>query len=165
MPVIFLILGILTAGAGIAAIGFGISIKDLPIGPTLIIAGTTALVGGLLLVGFSAAVSELARIVEAVRPRPGLRGPARPVAAAEAIASHAVPALSGATASASSPRQIGRAPAAQPPVPEFARAETPLRSEVEPPGGGATSRGAPADGPGARRLLRVVRGRGVGGSD
>src|SRR5712691_994889 len=69
MSVIVLVLGILITGAGLVAIGFGIPINDLSLGQTLITAGTTALAGGLILVGLAAAVAELTKIAEAVRPR------------------------------------------------------------------------------------------------
>jgi hypothetical protein len=62
-------MGIVITGAGVVAIGFGIPINDLILGYTLIVAGTTALAGGLILVGLAAAVAELTKIAEAVRPR------------------------------------------------------------------------------------------------
>ena len=67
MSVILLVLGILLAAAGGALIGFGIPIKELSFGATLILAGAFAVVGGLLLVGLSALVTELARVI-AARP-------------------------------------------------------------------------------------------------
>jgi hypothetical protein len=69
MSVIVLVLGIVITGAGLVAIGFGISINDLGLRHTLITAGATALAGGLILVGLAAAVAELTKIAEAVRPR------------------------------------------------------------------------------------------------
>jgi hypothetical protein len=62
MSVILLVLGILLAAAGGALIGFGIPIRELSLGPTLLLAGAFAFVGGLLLVGLSAVVAELARV-------------------------------------------------------------------------------------------------------
>ncbi|HEY1364135.1 MAG TPA: hypothetical protein VGF60_17980 [Xanthobacteraceae bacterium] len=77
MSVILLTLGIVVAAAGIVAVGFGIPINEIGLGIALISAGTTALVGGLLLVGLAAVVSELGRVTEGVRlraaPRPGPR--------------------------------------------------------------------------------------------
>jgi hypothetical protein len=67
MSVILLVLGILLAAAGGALIGFGIPIKELPLGTTYILAGAFALVGGLLLVGLSAVVTELARVTAALK--------------------------------------------------------------------------------------------------
>jgi hypothetical protein len=48
MSVILLILGLLIAAAGIATTFYGIAISEFTLGPTLIIAGTTALTGGLI---------------------------------------------------------------------------------------------------------------------
>jgi hypothetical protein len=73
MSVILLVLGMLLAAAGGALIGFGIPIKELPLGTTTILAGAFALVGGLLLVGLSAVVTELARVtatLKASQPQP-----------------------------------------------------------------------------------------------
>ena len=70
MSVILLVLGILLAAAGGALIGFGIPIKELPFGTTLILAGAFAFVGGLLLVGLSAVVTELARVTAALKGVP-----------------------------------------------------------------------------------------------
>ena len=50
MSVILLMLGIVVASAGAAAICFGIPINELSLGSTLIIAGATALTGGLVLI-------------------------------------------------------------------------------------------------------------------
>jgi len=67
MFVILLVLGILLTAAGAALIGFGIPIKELSFGPTVILAGAFAFVGGLLLVGLSAVVAELARVRTALK--------------------------------------------------------------------------------------------------
>lgn len=78
MSVILLVLGILLAAAGGALIGFGLPIKELSLGATLILAGAFAVVGGLLLVGLSAVVAQLARVTAA------LKAPQLPVQAAAA---------------------------------------------------------------------------------
>jgi hypothetical protein len=57
MSVILLVLGVLLAAAGGALVGFGIPIKELSLGSTLILAGAFAAVGGLLLVGLAAVVT------------------------------------------------------------------------------------------------------------
>jgi hypothetical protein len=75
MSVIVLVLGILVAGAGLVAVGFGVLIDELNLSNTLIIAGTTGLVGGLVLIGLAAAVSTLARIAEVLSVRPAARPP------------------------------------------------------------------------------------------
>ena len=89
---ILLILGILVALAGVTTIILGIPINEFSLGSTLIIAGATALTGGLVLIGLSTVVSELNHLGEALRARPTAR-PGRtaaeapePVAAAPALA-------------------------------------------------------------------------------
>jgi hypothetical protein len=67
MSVILLVLGILLAAAGGALVGFGIPIKELSLGGTLILAGAFAVVGGLVLVGLAAVVTELARVTAALK--------------------------------------------------------------------------------------------------
>jgi hypothetical protein len=84
MSVILLILGIVVAAAGIATIGFGIPINEFTLGTTLIITGTTALTGGLILIGLSAVVSELGRVAEGLKTR-SVRGAARADEAQEPI--------------------------------------------------------------------------------
>src|SRR5207302_658175 len=64
----------------------GISISDTAPGNTLIIAGTTALSAGLILIGLAAAVDQLRQVTQALRPRPGARPPARPPEPAEPTA-------------------------------------------------------------------------------
>ncbi|MFL6797692.1 MAG: hypothetical protein ACJ8F3_09805 [Xanthobacteraceae bacterium] len=73
MSLVLLILGIVLALAGIATVGFGIPVNEF----SLVIAGTTALAGGLVLVGLSAVVSELARVAEGLKARPPARYPPR----------------------------------------------------------------------------------------
>ncbi len=77
MSVILFALGVLIAGAGLITIGFGFPINDFNADKPWIIAGTTALIGGLVLVGLSAAVQQLTRIADALRMRPVPR-PTRP---------------------------------------------------------------------------------------
>jgi hypothetical protein len=84
MSILLLVVGILITGAGVVAIGFGIPNNEFGLGNTLIMSGTTAFTGGLILIALAAAVSQLARIAEALRVRPVPR-PIRPVDAAEPI--------------------------------------------------------------------------------
>jgi hypothetical protein len=70
MSVILLVLGILITAAGVAAIAFGVPTNESGLGQSLIIAGATGLVGGPILVGLSAALSQLAQIIEALKARP-----------------------------------------------------------------------------------------------
>src|SRR5215813_11308775 len=85
MSVILSLLGIAVAAAGVAAIGFGIPINEFTLGTTLIVAGVSALTGGLVLLGLAAVVAELGRLSETMRtrlptrPRPRPGGPPNPV--------------------------------------------------------------------------------------
>jgi len=73
MSVVLLLLGIGVTAAGLAAVGFGIPINDLPLGSTLLLTGITGFCSGLILIGLSAAVRELQRIADAPRSRPVAR--------------------------------------------------------------------------------------------
>ena len=83
MYLILLAVGLLVAASGFVTIGFGIPINAFSLGNTLIIAGTTAVVGGLLLVGLAAAVRNLQRIADGLGKTPMPRPAGRPVEAAE----------------------------------------------------------------------------------
>ncbi|MBI4274197.1 MAG: hypothetical protein HY659_05825 [Rhizobiales bacterium] len=67
------VLGMLITAVGVAMVGFGIPINEFSLGNTLIIAGTVAVVGGLLLVGLAAAVRQLSRLIEAQAAKPAPR--------------------------------------------------------------------------------------------
>jgi len=83
MSILLSLLGIVIAAVGIAAIGFGIPINEFTLGTTLIVAGVSALTGGLILIGLAAVVAELGRLGEAVRTRIAVRPAARPPEAPE----------------------------------------------------------------------------------
>ena len=83
MSVLLYVAGALAAVGGAAAILFGIPVKEFSFGDTLIVSGTVALVGGLIVVGLAAAVSQLQRLSEMVGARPLARRD-RPVDALEA---------------------------------------------------------------------------------
>lgn len=85
MSVILSLLGIAIAAAGVAAIGFGIPINEFTLGTTLIVAGVSALTGGLVLIGLAAVVAELGRLSEAIRTRPVVRAPGRSVEPPELV--------------------------------------------------------------------------------
>jgi hypothetical protein len=70
MSIFLYALGCVCVVCGAAAIFFGIPVKEFSFGDTLIGAGTTGLVGGLILVGLAAAVSQLQRIGEMLGARP-----------------------------------------------------------------------------------------------
>src|SRR5258706_9057587 len=67
--ILLLVLGIAASLAGLATVGFGVPIKEFSLGNTLIIAGTTALAAGLVLIGLALAVRQLQRIADALAPR------------------------------------------------------------------------------------------------
>ncbi len=122
MSVILLVLGLVVAAAGIATIGFGIPINEFTLGTTLIIAGSTALTGGLILIGLSAVVTELGRLAEGLKSRPAARGAVRPAEAAEP-ATPAAPA----SAAAPAPATAARPPPVAAPVQARPRSEPPVR--------------------------------------
>jgi hypothetical protein len=70
MYVTLFVLGLIATAAGVAMIGFGIPIHEFSLGNTLLITGTTAIVGGLVLIGLAGAVKQLRRIAEALLARP-----------------------------------------------------------------------------------------------
>src|SRR5262245_42920561 len=122
MSLILLILGILVAGVGIATIGFGIPINEFSLGTTLIIAGSTALTGGLVLIRLATVVSGLNRLGEALRTRPAARtarAAAPEVTEPEVIAAPAV--------AANPPPPPPRPAPAPPPAPQRPKLEAPPR--------------------------------------
>ena len=82
MSAVVSVLGLIAVLAGIASFGFGLTIKEFSFGSTLMIAGMSALIGGLLLVALAAAIRELHRIGTILQSRqthaPGLARPAAP---------------------------------------------------------------------------------------
>jgi hypothetical protein len=115
------LLGIVLAAVGIAAIGFGIPINEFTLGTTLIVAGVSALTGGLILIGLAAVVAELGRLAEAVRTRIAVRPAARsaeaPEAAEPAASTTAVAPAPMVAVGARSPQTASR-PRAEAPVSE-----------------------------------------------
>jgi hypothetical protein len=77
---------------GVVMVGFGIPISEFSFGNTLIVAGTTAAVGGLIVIGLNVVVTHLQRIAELLSTRPPVRS-SRPLDTFEAAAgSRAAPA-------------------------------------------------------------------------
>jgi hypothetical protein len=74
MPVVLLVLGGVTAVAGLVLVASGLTIRDGTFDTEVLTPGTIAIVGGLLLVGLGLLVRELRRIerVLATRPMPRL---------------------------------------------------------------------------------------------
>jgi len=133
---ILLMLGVLGVLAGIATIGFGIPINEFSLGTTLIIAGTTGLTGGLILIGLATVVSELNRLGEALRGRAVAR-PARPPADVPepvAVAPAPAPVAPAPAAVAAAPLPSARPAPPQVPFPPRPKAEAPPRDlgPVEP---------------------------------
>jgi len=64
MATVFYVLGTVVLLVGLAAIGFGTPASALDFGNTLLVIGTTASVGGLLLIALGAVVAQLQRIAE-----------------------------------------------------------------------------------------------------
>ncbi|MDI3471020.1 MAG: hypothetical protein OJF62_003083 [Pseudolabrys sp.] len=85
MSIVLYVLGILSVIAGLAAIAFGIPVKEFSFGNTLIVAGVTGFVGGLIVVGLGAVVTHLSRAVEMLGARP-LQRMSRPLESFEAAA-------------------------------------------------------------------------------
>ena len=75
---LLLFFSIVTLGAGVFVIGFGVPIRETTFGSALLILGTVAMVGGFLLVGLAAAIAELRRMVQVLRRIPGGPRPLRP---------------------------------------------------------------------------------------
>jgi hypothetical protein len=129
MAVILSVLGIVIAAVGLAAVGFGIPINEFTLGTTLLVTGTTALTGGLILIGLAAAVSELGRVADALKARavtrPGARAPEKP----EPMA----PAVPGMVAAAAPAAAVGSRPAASSAaVSQRSRPEAPARDARSP---------------------------------
>src|SRR5262245_7443191 len=112
MSVILSLLGNAVAATGVAAIGFGIPVNEFTLGTTLIVAGVTALTGGLVLIGLAAVVAELGRLGEAIRTRLIVRAPGRSAEPPELVQPAADPASGSITP-------------ARPLAPSPRRAETP----------------------------------------
>ena len=66
MPAILYGIGAFALFAGLVMIGFGIPINEFSFGNTLISAGTTAVVGGLILFGLGIIAGQLRRVAEAL---------------------------------------------------------------------------------------------------
>src|SRR3989304_5765375 len=87
MSVVLISIGIVVCALGLVAIGFGVPIREFGLGNTLIIAGSSGVVGGLLLIGLGAAgrgLRRLALLLERAGARPprpaGVDGPPAPAA-------------------------------------------------------------------------------------
>jgi hypothetical protein len=73
MSVLLYIVGAIAVMLGVGMVGYGIPINEFSFGNTLIVAGTTAAVGGLIVIAVGAAVAQLQRISEALATRTPVR--------------------------------------------------------------------------------------------
>jgi hypothetical protein len=135
MSVILSLLGIAIAAAGVAAIGFGIPINEFTLGTTLIVAGVSALTGGLVLIGLAAVVAELGRLSEAIRTRLVVRAPGRSVEPPELVP----PAAGPAAASITPARPVPSSVRPRPETPQVRAPESPATAGAP---GGEISAGA-----------------------
>jgi len=72
MSFILMLLGLAGAAFGLIMVGFGIPINEFSLGNTLIIAGTTAFVGGLILVALALVLRQLNHLAMLLSVRPGI---------------------------------------------------------------------------------------------
>jgi hypothetical protein len=75
MSILLFVIGAIAVMAGVALVAFGIPINEFSFGNTLIVSGTTAATGGLIVIGLGAAVSQLHRIAEMLAGRTPARAP------------------------------------------------------------------------------------------
>ena len=66
MSVLLFVVGAIATVAGVGMVGYGVPINEFSFGNTLIVAGTTLAVGGLVIIAIGAAVSKLQQITEAI---------------------------------------------------------------------------------------------------
>src|SRR6185312_13963943 len=85
MVVFLLVAGIGLVLAGLAAIGFGIPVKEFSFGNTLIFTGTVAGCTGLVMLGLGMVVRELKTIAGRIAPRAPARAAANGSDAASAV--------------------------------------------------------------------------------
>lgn len=76
MHMVLLLVGALSGAVGMLMLAYGAANNTAAIGNTLIIAGMTAVVGGLIVIGLAAVVSRLRRLTEALdrQPLPRIAG-------------------------------------------------------------------------------------------
>jgi hypothetical protein len=69
MSVLLFVVGAIVALAGVGMVGYGIPINEFSFGNTLIVAGATLTVGGLIIIAIGTAVRKLQQIAEAITAR------------------------------------------------------------------------------------------------
>jgi hypothetical protein len=75
MPALLYGIGAFALFAGLLMIGFGIPINEFSFGNTLIMAGTTASVGGLIIIGLGVVAGQLRRVAETMAMLPSRSAP------------------------------------------------------------------------------------------
>src|SRR5262249_19112647 len=70
MSFVLFVLGLLAVAGGVATIGFGIPINEFSLGNTLILAGTTGLASGLVVIALAITNRQLKRIADLLMTRP-----------------------------------------------------------------------------------------------
>ncbi|HZL40340.1 MAG TPA: hypothetical protein VFC45_08670 [Pseudolabrys sp.] len=73
MSVVWFVVGAVVAVAGVGMVGYGFPINEFSFGNTLIVSGTTAIVGGLVVMAIGAAIAQLHRLTETLATRPPVR--------------------------------------------------------------------------------------------
>src|SRR5437868_2486847 len=76
MPAVLYGICIFALFAGVVMVGFGIPINEFSFGNTLISAGTTAAVGGLIIIGLGVVVGQLRRVAEVLAVQTPVQQPA-----------------------------------------------------------------------------------------
>lgn len=83
MSIVLFVVGAIAVMVGVGMVAFGIPINEFSFGNTLIVAGATATIGGLMVIGLGAVVSQLHRIAEMLAARAPARV-SRPLESLEA---------------------------------------------------------------------------------
>jgi hypothetical protein len=91
MSILLFVVGAIALMAGTAMVAFGIPINEFSFGNTLIAAGATTFMGGLVILSLGAVVAQLQRVVEALATRPPMRA-GRPMESFEQVAATRGPA-------------------------------------------------------------------------
>jgi hypothetical protein len=73
MSVVLFVIGVIAALLGAGMIAYGLPVKEFSFGNTLIIAGTTSVVGGLVIIAIAVVVGHLQHIAEILVTRPPVR--------------------------------------------------------------------------------------------
>jgi hypothetical protein len=68
MVILLLLLGFTAVAAGVFGLGLGVPIRETTFGAAMLVAGSVAITGGFILVGLAAAVCELRRALQHLRP-------------------------------------------------------------------------------------------------